>query len=148
MIKAIIIGEKLGMLTLGDDTGLCIDALDGRPGIHSARYSEGRTYASNNEKVLQEMENVPEEKRGCHYHCSVAIYDPKTKFVETTEGRLDGRITFELRGSNSFGYAPITEVENSQKTYAEYEHNALLKINHRGNAFRAAIQVLDEYFLK
>jgi len=148
LIKAIIVGEKLGMLTLADDSGLCVDALGGMPGIYSARYSEEKTDAANIEKVLREMVNVPLEKRGCHYHCAVAIYDPKTNFVETTEGILDGNITFKPRGENSFGYAPITEVENSQKTYAEYDRNSLIGKNHRGKAFRAAISVLDEYFSK
>ena len=145
IIKAIVVGEKIGMLTLADDSGLCVDALDGAPGIYSARYSSEKTDAANNAKLLDVMKGVPKEKRGCHYHCTVAIYDPLTNFVETTEGTLDGRLAFEPRGNNSFGYAPITEVGDFEKTYAEFDCNALVEVNHRGKAFRAAIKALDAY---
>ena len=83
LIKAIIVGDILNMITLADDSGLCVDALDGRPGVLSARYSDLGTDESNYLKVLKELEGVPFDKRDCHYNCTVAIYDPKTKFVDT-----------------------------------------------------------------
>lgn len=150
LIKAIIVGEKLNMLTLADDSGLCVAALAGRPGVYSARYSEEKTDSANNEKVLGEMQNVPAEKRACYYNCTVAIYDPQTKFVETVFGQWHGRIAQEPRGTKSFGYAPIflSQESNYQKTNAESEPQDLIDINHRGKAFRAAIKMLDELFKK
>lgn len=147
LIKAIIVGDLLQMITLADDSGLCVDALDGRPGIYSARYSEEKTDEANISKVLKEMENVSEEKRACHYNCTVAIYDPKTKFVQTVNGKWEGRIAHEPKGNKSFGYAPIflSKETNFEKTNAEFEQHELVKFNHRGKAFRLAIEVLQEY---
>jgi len=150
LIKAIIVGEKLGMLTLADDSGLCVADLDGRPGVYSARYSAEKTDSANNEKVLSEMQDVPEEERGCYYNCTVAIYDPKSKFVETVSGQWHGRVARQPRGTKSFGYAPIflSQESNYQKTNAESDPQELIDINHRGKAFRSAIEVLDKLFKK
>lgn len=147
LIKAIVVGDLLNLITLADDSGLCVDALDGRPGIRSARYSAEGTDRSNYLKVLQEMEGVPFEKRDCHYSCTVAIYDPRTKFVETVSGDWNGKIAQEPRGDKSFGYAPIFLSENSnyEKTNAEFDPEDLIAINHRGQAFKMAINVLNEY---
>ncbi|MEI6498842.1 MAG: RdgB/HAM1 family non-canonical purine NTP pyrophosphatase [bacterium] len=149
LIKAIIIGDQLQMITLADDSGLSVDALDGKPGIFSARYSKEKTDLANYEKVLFEMKEVPFEKRGCHYTCTVAIYDPSTKFVKTTEGQWHGRIALEPRGTKSFGYSPIflSKDTDYKKTSAEFEPYELIEINHRGQAFRDAINELDKYFL-
>ncbi len=148
LIKAIVVGDHLQMLTLADDSGLCVDALGGKPGVYSARYSEEKTDAANNEKVLFEMKDVPMEKRDCHYNCTVAIYDPQTKFVETVEGQWQGKVALEARGTKSFGYAPIflSKEANYEKTNAEFDSNELIEMNHRGKAFRAAIDVLAKYF--
>ncbi len=147
LIKAIIVGDLTGMITLADDSGLCVDALDGRPGIYSVRYSEGATDKSNYLKVLEEMKNIPFEKRDCHYNCTVAAYDPQTKFVETVSGDWNGKVALEPRGNKSFGYAPIflTHNSNYQKTNAESDLEDLIAINHRGQAFKKAIEVLQEY---
>lgn len=150
LIKAIIIGDHLQMLTLADDSGLCVDALGGKPGVYSARYSEEKTDEANNKKVLSEMIEIPMEERGCRYSCVVAIYDPSTKFVETTEGQWQGRVALGPKGTKSFGYAPIflSKDANYEKTNAEFDPNELIEINHRGKAFRAAIEELNKYCLK
>jgi XTP/dITP diphosphohydrolase len=147
LIKAIVVGDLLNMITLADDSGLCVDALEGRPGIYSARYSKEGTDEANYSKVLKEMENVPFEKRDCHYNCTVAIYDPTTKFVDTVSGAWNGKVALAPRGDKSFGYAPIFLSENSnyQKTNAEFDPEDLIAINHRGQAFKKAIGVLSEY---
>lgn len=147
LIKAILVGEKLGMLTLADDSGICVDALDGAPGVYSARYSEEKTDEANNAKLLKEMENIPEEKRGCYYNCTVAIYDPKTNFIETANGQWHGRVATQPRGTKSFGYAPIflSKEYNYEKTNAELDPQDVVGINHRGKAFREAIKILDNY---
>lgn len=148
LIKAIVIGDQLQMITLADDSGLCVYALNGRPGIFSARYSEEKTDQANNNKVLSEMNGVPMDDRGCYYCCVVAIYDPFTKYVETTEGRWQGKIALEPKGDKSFGYAPIflSKDANYTKTNAEFDPNELIEINHRGKAFRSAIKELNNYF--
>lgn len=148
LIKAIVVGDHLQMITLADDSGICIDALHGKPGVYSARYSEEKTDEANNKKVLDEMSGVPMEDRGCHYSCVVAIYDPATKFVETTEGQWQGRVSITPRGTKSFGYAPIflSKNTNYEKTNTEFDANELIEINHRGKAFRAAIEVLKKQY--
>ena len=147
LIKAIIAGDFFGMLTLADDSGLCIDALDGRPGVYSARYAGTGNDKDNCTKVLGEMKDISEENRGCYYDCTVAIYDPKTKFVETVSGIWKGRIASEARGDKSFGYAPIVLAEDSnyQKTNAECDPEELIAVNHRGKAFRKSLAVLINY---
>jgi len=150
LIKAIVSGDFLNLITLADDSGLSIDALDGRPGVYSARYSKEGTDSANNLKVLAEMEGTPYEKRDCRYNCCVAIYDPKTKFVETTSGTWEGKISLEPRGDKSFGYAPIVLAKDFKylKTNAEFDPENLIEINHRGQAFKKAIQILDKYLAK
>lgn len=146
LIKAIIFGERLGLLTLADDSGICVDFLDGRPGVYSARYAKTGDDKANYEKLLSELKDVPAEQRGAHYHCSVAIYNPLDKFVETVDGRWEGRIAFEPRGDKSFGYAPIFLPANFsyERTSAEFNHEELIDINHRGQAFRRAIEILKD----
>jgi XTP/dITP diphosphohydrolase len=147
LIKAIVVGDLLNLITLADDSGLCVAALDGRPGVYSARYSGTGNDRENYLKVLAEMKEIPDEKRNCYYNCSVAIYDPKTKFVETTSAIWEGKIALEPRGEKSFGYAPIVLAKdfNYEKTNAEFDPENLIDINHRGKAFKKAIEILDKY---
>lgn len=148
LIKALIVGDISNMITLADDSGICVDTLDGRPGVYSARYSNTGNDKDNNSKLLKEMEGVPMEKRGAHYNCTVAIYDPKTKFVETVSGEWFGRISLSPQGEKSFGYAPIFLAENFnyEKTNAEFDPEELIAINHRGQAFKKSIEVLRKLF--
>ena len=147
LIKATVAGDALKMITLGDDTGLVIPALDGRPGIHSSRYAGTGRDEDNIKKVLGEMKTVPLEKRNCYYHSTVAVYDPVTKFVKTVDGVWEGKVALEPRGEKSFGYAPIFLAKdfNFTKTNAECGPRELIKINHRGKDFKKAIRILDEY---
>jgi len=148
LIKAIVAGDFLNMITLADDSGLCIKALNGRPGVYSARYADKGDDKANYEKVLIEMKDIPFVDRDCYYHCSVAVYNPETKFVDTVEGDWEGKIGFEPKGNKSFGYAPIVLAKdfNYEKTNAEFDHTELININHRGKAFRQAIEVLNKLF--
>ena len=150
LIKAIVAGDILNMITLADDSGLCIDALGGLPGVLSARYSDIGTDEGNYLKVLKEMDGVPFDKRDCHYNCTVAIYDPQTKFVDTVSGIWEAKVALEPKGDKSFGYAPIFLAKdfNYQKTNAEFDPEDLIIVNHRGKAFYKAIQILSEYLKK
>lgn len=147
LIKAIIFGRQSGLLTLADDSGICVDALSGQPGVLSARYSGGGDQ-ENNQKLLNELKDVPEINRDCHYECHVAIYDPKTNWVETVNGHWDGRVAFEPRGNKSFGYAPIflPKDYDYKLTNAELDEDDKININHRGQAFSKALAILGERF--
>jgi XTP/dITP diphosphohydrolase len=149
LIKAIVAGDMLDMITLGDDSGLVISALDGRPGINSARYAGTGQDEDNIRKVLEEMKNIPWEKRDCYYNCTVAIYDPETKFIATAASIWEGKVGLKPKGSKSFGYAPIilSKDFNYTKTNAEFDHHELIKINHRGQAFKKAIGILNEKYI-
>lgn len=144
IIKAVIYGYKCGILTIADDSGLEIDALGVRPGIHSARYVEG-VDADRNKKVLEELGGTSEEKRTCRYICVSAVYNPQTEVVKTFKGVWEGRIADTPRGNKSFGYAPIFLCPefDYKKTNAELDPWETIKINHRGKAFKQA----KEYIL-
>jgi XTP/dITP diphosphohydrolase len=147
LIKAIIVGDVLNMITLADDSGLCVEALAGRPGVYSARYSQTGTDQGNYLKVLEEMKDIPWVRRDCYYNCTVAIYDPKTKFIDTVSGIWEAKVALEPKGDKSFGYAPIVLAKDFdyQKTNAEFDPEDLININHRGKAFRQAIKILQDY---
>jgi XTP/dITP diphosphohydrolase len=148
LIKAKTLGELTGLVTLGEDGGLCVDVLGGRPGVLSARYSGGGD-KENCKKVLAEMVGIPEAERTCYYKCAVAIYDPQTQQAKTVFGRWDGRITLAPRGDKSFGYAPIflSAKHNFKLTNAEIDEESKIAVNHRGQAFHAARKLLEEKYL-
>lgn len=144
LIKALLIGQASQMITLADDSGICVDALDGAPGVLSARYSPEKTDAANNLKLLNALKDIPLSERNCHYHCSVAIYDPTDNFVDTVAAVWLGKVALEVRGEKSFGYAPIFLAKdfNYEKTNAECDPAELVTINHRGQAFNKALKIL------
>lgn len=141
LIKAIITGKKSGLLTISDDSGISIDALDGEPGVKSARYAEG-TDKKRYEVVLEKMKDVPEGKRAAKFTSVIAIYDPKTDKVAVTYGECSGRILTESRGERGFGYDPIFFVDEIGKTYAEATLDEKQSIDHRGKAMAKAKKIL------
>lgn len=147
IIKAMVYGKKSGLLTIADDSGLEIDALNGRPWIHSARYVEG-TDEDRNKKILEELKGVEGKKRACRYFCVSAIYNSKTEIVKTFRGVWEGRIANVPRGNKSFGYAPIFLCPefDYKKTNAELEPWETVKINHRGKAFGQAMEYIENLF--
>src|SRR3989344_1895100 len=106
IIKAMTLGKKTGLLTLAEDAGLEVDILNGRPGVYTARYAPG-TDEDRYRKLLNELQNVSEEKRTARFRAIIAIYDPGNDRVRTCEGTYEGRIAFGPAGSNGFGYDPI-----------------------------------------
>ncbi len=140
--KALTIAKLTGRLTLADDSGLVVDALNGRPGVHSARYSgENATPAENNRKLLEELKDVPMKKRTARFVCVMALARPSGK-VSVVEGRAEGIITSELRGREGFGYDPLFLVPDEGKTFAEMSSEAKNKISHRARALQKAADVL------
>lgn len=144
ILKARTIGEMTGLLTLADDSGLEVDALAGRPGVYSARYAPG-TDCDRCEKLLGELEGVPEEKRTARFRCVVAVYDPRTKVVKTGAGKCEGKITLVPRGSNGFGYDPVFFNPSLGKTNAELTTEEKNKISHRGRALEKVRSLLGDF---
>jgi len=133
--KARTIAEYSGKLTLADDSGLEVDALDGRPGVYSARYSgEGATDKTNIEKLLTELRDNP--NRYAKFVCVLALVDPNGNDI-VVEGFCEGVILDKPRGESGFGYDPIFYLPDRKKTMAEVESEIKNRISHRANAFES-----------
>lgn len=140
--KALTVARATGHWAMGDDSGLEVDALGGAPGLYSARFAgEGVTYADNRKKMLDLLGDLPDEKRGAAFICTIAIAGPGGE-VEVVEGRCDGRITRSETGGGGFGYDPIFFLPAYHKTFAELPPNEKNKISHRGRAVQAAMELL------
>ncbi len=130
------------MLTLADDSGLMVSALNGKPGVYSARFAgPGCTYHDNNRKVLRLLGKAPAPRRKAKFVSVVAIYDTG-KFVGVVKGECKGRIALVEKGKNGFGYDPIFIPDGFTKTFAELSPRTKNRISHRGKALRRAKQRL------
>lgn len=131
---------KLGKTwTLADDSGLCIDALDGAPGIHSARYAE--TPQKRIDRVLNEMKGV--ENRTARFKCCMTLLNPQGEIALSYTGICEGSIIREQRGINGFGYDPIFLVAGTDKTMAELSEEEKNEISHRGKALKEVLKYLS-----
>ncbi len=134
--KALEIAKYTGIITISDDSGLCVNALDGMPGIYSARYSgEDATDDKNMDKLLKDMENVPEEKRDAYFVSVVSIAYPNGK-IESFRGETKGKILYQREGNNGFGYDPIFYSEELGKSFGKSTPEEKKRVSHRGKAFR------------
>ncbi|HEY0643647.1 MAG TPA: RdgB/HAM1 family non-canonical purine NTP pyrophosphatase [Nocardioides sp.] len=128
-----------GLPSIADDSGLCVDALNGMPGVLSARWSGlPKSDERNNDLLLDQLHDVPDERRGAHFTCAVAWVQPDGR-ERVVEGRMDGRIIRELRGSGGFGYDVLfvaQEHDAEGLTSAELEPEEKDRISHRGRALR------------
>jgi len=132
--KAATISKKFDTIVLADDSGLEVDALEGRPGIYSARFAgEHGNDQKNNEKLLRELENVPRKLRTANFHCSLVLVGPDREplFVE---GEVEGYILSEPRGQHGFGYDPLFYVPTYEQSMAELTHSTKNEISHRAKA--------------
>jgi XTP/dITP diphosphohydrolase len=145
IIKAMTYGCKTGLLTLADDAGLETDALNGRPGVLSARYAPG-TDEDRYRKLLDELKNTPDDHRGAQFRCVIALYDPTTEKIRTCEGTYRGMIMREPRGTSGFGFDPIFLNLEKNKTNAEMTLKEKNAVSHRGMALRKAKEILKETF--
>lgn len=134
---------QTGLATLADDTGLMVDALDGAPGVFSARYAfkDRADYEANNIKLLKELGNLPKEKRTARFKTICALALPNGE-IFIKEGFVEGYITQDYLGSQGFGYDPIFEVKELGKTMATLTTEEKNKISHRGKAFSQIIPIL------
>jgi XTP/dITP diphosphohydrolase len=141
-LKARAFCEASGLLTLADDSGLEVDALNGEPGIRSARYA-GPAAADVNkvEYLLSRLKGVPEEKRSARFRCVIAIAKPGGQ-VLFCGGKCEGRISFAPRGLQGFGYDPVFYFPEMGKTMAELPEEIKNQISHRGLAAQAAVVLL------
>jgi len=144
-IKALGYAEQTGVLTLGEDSGICCDALNGDPGVFSARFcGESKSDDANNKKLLELMRNVPEEKRTAHYESAIALAEPK-KLIGVVRGQVHGLITHDLRGSGGFGYDPLFFYSPYQKTFGEVPIAMKHRVSHRGQALGKFLGLLQSY---
>ena len=142
-LKASQVAVASGHWAVGDDSGLTVDALDGAPGVYSARYSgEGATDASNNAKLLKELAGVPTEKRGAAFVCHLAVADPNGEIRAEVSGVCRGRIIEDERGGEGFGYDPMFLVPEYHRTFGQLSQTAKGVISHRARAFRLLIPQL------
>lgn len=143
-IKARAAHELTGAAVLADDSGLVVDALDGAPGVYSSRYAgEDGNDEANNAKLLQELEGVPDEQRSARFMC-VLVFIDEDGSETVTQGSVEGRIGYELKGDGGFGYDPLfwPECFNFECTLAEVTQENKNKVSHRGNALRELKKVL------
>jgi XTP/dITP diphosphohydrolase len=135
--KAVALMTATGLPTLADDSGLTVEALGGRPGVHSARYAgEGATDAENNGKLLRELERLPSSSRRAAFVCAMVLALPQGGEL-SAEGRLEGRILESPLGSGGFGYDPLFFVEEEGRTLAEMEVSEKNRLSHRARALGA-----------
>lgn len=141
LAKARHFHRRTGLPTVADDSGLCVDALEGGPGVRTKRFAPeedarrlGRDEA-NNRHLVEVMEEVPDGERGAHYHCSAAVVTDDESF--TVDGKVHGRIAREPRGEGGFGYDPLFVPEGRDRTFGELPPEVKQAVSHRSEAFRA-----------
>ena len=141
-IKAQYIRDLTGHITIADDSGLEIDYLDGAPGIYSSRFmGEDTSYDQKNAAILEKLADVPDEKRGARFVCAMAIAYPSGE-TKVVKGVMEGRIAWEIAGSEGFGYDPIFYLPERGCTSAQLTPEQKNAISHRGQALRKAVELL------
>lgn len=143
LLKARAVMEASGMAAIADDSGLMVDALNGEPGVYSARYGGLDTDRARTALLLHNLEGVPEERRTARFVSAIACVLPDGRVV-TARGVCEGRILFETRGSNGFGYDPVFYVPQLGKTFAEAGGSEKNAVSHRGNALKEFLHAWKE----
>lgn len=141
-IKAKEASKITGTYCLADDSGLCVDALEGKPGIHSARYAD--TQKEKISKLLNEMKDVPYDYRTAHFTCSMVLVDKSGNILHRETGKIYGFIDDEAKGTNGFGYDPIFFVPAYNKTIAQLPEEIKNTISHRANALIPMLKWIED----
>ncbi len=144
LIKAKYYGLKSKIVALADDSGLCVDAMNGQPGIHSARFALNKKgekdFNSAFEKISQKV--LAEKNSRAHFICNLTIFDPEKNFSVSFEGKVEGRLVFPPRGDKGFGYDPIFIKNGMKKTFGEIDPEEKDELSHRGEAFKKLVSWL------
>lgn len=147
-LKAVGYARALEMWALADDSGLEVDALGGKPGVHSARWAEinneGKGDDANNALLLKQIQDVPDEKRTGRFVCVLALSNPQGQIILTARDTVEGRIIRAPRGTNGFGYDPLFYFDELACTTAELPSEKKHEISHRGKALRRMRELMDE----
>ena len=141
LLKARSAAVQSGLPAIADDSGLCVDALDGEPGVYSARYSDEGTDECNNKKLLSKLNNVEDDKRTARFVCSVCCYFSEDNYF-FVNGKCEGKIAREGHGDGGFGYDPLFIV--GDLSFAEMTAEQKDKCSHRGEAMRLLCDKLKE----
>jgi XTP/dITP diphosphohydrolase len=143
ILKAEALSMQLKKPVIGDDSGLIVDALDGKPGIYSARYAgEEKNDEANIDKVLNELKDIPTDDRTARFYCALAMAVPGQMTI-TVSGKCEGRILEERIGTNGFGYDPIFYLPEKNLSMAELSSSEKNEISHRANALKKLDEILD-----
>lgn len=143
-LKAEQLSALSGLPCLADDSGLCVDALNGRPGVYSARYAPNRDFDKGMQMLLDELSSTKDTERKAHFSCVMAFARPDEK-TQVFEGRVDGKIAQAKKGSGGFGYDPIfVPDEGDGRSFAEFDGAEKNKISHRGRALRKFLEYLQK----
>lgn len=146
-LKAVAVARQTGLPALADDSGLCVDALGGRPGVHSARYAgPDATDAANNARLLAELAGVPAERRTARFRAVVVLALPDGRWT-WAEGETRGRILEAPRGTGGFGYDPLFLSDELGMTFAEAGLEAKNRVSHRSRALRALLPALRAWLV-
>lgn len=143
--KAMVISRLTGRLAIADDSGLCVQAWQGKPGIFSSRFAgENATDKERYQKLLREMQGIPLAKRRAAFFCAIAIASPQGK-VQVVEGKCSGLISLSPRGTHGFGFDPIFLLPKLGKTMAELGPEEKNKISHRARALKKLKKILPTF---
>lgn len=146
-IKAKYASEKTGYMAVADDSGLCIEAFPELLGVYSARFmGEDTSYIKKNAKILSLMESIPEEKRTAWYECAICLVVPHKKETLNSVGKCYGKIGYEPKGENGFGYDPIFYI--GDESFAEISGKKKDSLSHRGNALKDFMLHLENFLGK
>jgi XTP/dITP diphosphohydrolase len=150
-LKASVYARHFRCWTLADDSGLAVDALGGKPGVHSARWAEmndaGKGDADNNALLLKQLADVVDDKRAGRFVCVLALADELGRIVLTVQDSVEGRIGFAPAGTNGFGYDPLFFIPAMGKTTAQLSSDEKHAISHRGKAMRRLSEMMRSYEL-
>lgn len=145
LIKAQTLMNALQIPVLADDSGLIVDALDGAPGIHSARYAGDHDDEANNRKLLTELKDVPAAQRTARFHCSIVVVRPNVAPLSVA-GEAEGQILFEKQGQDGFGYDPLFLYPPLNKSFAELTMAEKNEVSHRGRAVEKLAAKFDQWW--
>jgi XTP/dITP diphosphohydrolase len=145
-LKATAFAQATGAWTLAEDSGLVVPALNGRPGVYSARYAGKQgDDAANNQRLLAELAPFPDDRRAAYYVCVAALADPSGEVKATSEGRCHGVIIRELRGTGGFGYDPFFLVPEFHRTFGELSPRVKHALSHRSRALERLRPALRKF---